>query len=72
MYAKLDPVCNISSKFYRDRDKIDEVIKYFMRHPSAITLPGCVYAAITAQPKDNFLEKNLVNFFALRKDSNQS
>ena len=37
---KLDPVCNISLKFKQDRDKIDKVIKYFMRPPSVITFPG--------------------------------
>jgi len=31
---KLDPVCNISSKFGKDCIKIDKVIKYFMRQPS--------------------------------------
>ena len=40
MYMKLDPVLNIFAKFDQDRDKIDNVIKYFMRPPPVVRLRG--------------------------------
>jgi hypothetical protein len=43
--VKLDPVCNISSKFEEDRAKIDKVIKYFMRPLLVVSFPGSVSQA---------------------------